>query len=324
MTPSPPEEPFSRVLVPVWSPEGDAETVALAAELAAQRNARLTLLGVVEPPRELARLSRASGVSRDDIIDRLAADLRNSLSELAATAGPEHAPSVEVRIGKPFVEIIRAVISGGHDLVFKRAETVSGLRARIFASTDQHLLRKCPCPVWLRMPGAGRGARAVVAAVDVDPIGAAEPETQEALNRTILRTAIEVAVFHDATLEVLHVWDAPGEVLISRWIREESEAETYRRDLEAARRTLLKALIDEVRHHAPDSLRIVPLMAKGGPHQVIAEHLHHERAGALVMGTVARTGVPGFLIGNTAEDLLNRVDCSVIAVKPPGYVSPIT
>jgi len=41
------------------------------------------------------------------------------------------------------------------------------------------------------------------------------------------------------------------------------------------------------------------------------------------MGTVARTGLPGLLIGNTAEKILNRVTASVLAVKPEGFVSPL-
>lgn len=43
----------------------------------------------------------------------------------------------------------------------------------------------------------------------------------------------------------------------------------------------------------------------------------------LVMGTVTRTGIQGFLIGNTAEQILQRVACSVLAVKPDGVVSPV-
>jgi nucleotide-binding universal stress UspA family protein len=44
----------------------------------------------------------------------------------------------------------------------------------------------------------------------------------------------------------------------------------------------------------------------------------------LVMGTVCRTGVAGLIIGNTAEKVLNRVDCSVLTVKPEGFVTPVT
>ena len=42
------------------------------------------------------------------------------------------------------------------------------------------------------------------------------------------------------------------------------------------------------------------------------------------MGTVCRTGIAGFFIGNTAEKTLQQVDCSVLMVKPEGFVSPVT
>lgn len=41
------------------------------------------------------------------------------------------------------------------------------------------------------------------------------------------------------------------------------------------------------------------------------------------MGTVCRTGAPGLLIGNTAEKILYEVDCSVLTVKPDGFVTPV-
>ena len=55
----------------------------------------------------------------------------------------------------------------------------------------------------------------------------------------------------------------------------------------------------------------------------IRETVDKRRINLLVMGTVARTGVSGLLIGNTAESVLDHVRCSVIAVKPPGFVTPI-
>jgi hypothetical protein len=42
----------------------------------------------------------------------------------------------------------------------------------------------------------------------------------------------------------------------------------------------------------------------------------------IVMGTVCRTGIAGFIVGNTAENILQQVDCSVLTVKPEGFVSP--
>lgn len=42
------------------------------------------------------------------------------------------------------------------------------------------------------------------------------------------------------------------------------------------------------------------------------------------MGTVARTGIVGFLMGSTAEFVLRELRGSVVAVKPPGFVTPVT
>ena len=44
----------------------------------------------------------------------------------------------------------------------------------------------------------------------------------------------------------------------------------------------------------------------------------------VVMGTICRTGLPGFFIGNTAETVLQSVDCAVLTVKPEGFVTPVT
>ena len=41
------------------------------------------------------------------------------------------------------------------------------------------------------------------------------------------------------------------------------------------------------------------------------------------MGTVGRSGIPGLIIGNTAEKVINGIDCSLLAVKPAGFVTPV-
>ena len=48
-----------------------------------------------------------------------------------------------------------------------------------------------------------------------------------------------------------------------------------------------------------------------------------KRVELVVMGTVARTGIPGFIIGNTVETTLAAVDCSVLVVKPASFSTPV-
>jgi nucleotide-binding universal stress UspA family protein len=64
-------------------------------------------------------------------------------------------------------------------------------------------------------------------------------------------------------------------------------------------------------------------LPNGPAQKMIAASATELKADLVVMGTVARTGIPGFIIGNTAESILDQLDCSVIAVKPRGFVTPV-
>ena len=64
-------------------------------------------------------------------------------------------------------------------------------------------------------------------------------------------------------------------------------------------------------------------LLKGNPGALIVDLARKKRIELVVMGTVCRTGLAGFFIGNTAEKVLQEVDCSVLAVKPDGFVTPV-
>lgn len=86
----------------------------------------------------------------------------------------------KVLVGTPFLEIIREVLRSRHDLVVKAAE--GGRRALLFGNTDLHLLRKCPCPVWIDNPGHHARYARILAAVDPDPFD----ERRNVLNLFVL------------------------------------------------------------------------------------------------------------------------------------------
>ena len=62
---------------------------------------------------------------------------------------------------------------------------------------------------------------------------------------------------------------------------------------------------------------------RGRADEKILEFVHSNNIDILVMGTVARTGIPGLIIGNTAENIFHKINCSLIALKPDGFVSPV-
>lgn len=75
---------------------------------------------------------------------------------------------------------------------------------------------------------------------------------------------------------------------------------------------------------AMDYLKAQTYLPKGNVHEQIPALAKEIEADLIVMGTVGRTGVPGFIMGNTAEETLNQIDCSVLSIKPPGFVTPVT
>jgi universal stress protein E len=65
-------------------------------------------------------------------------------------------------------------------------------------------------------------------------------------------------------------------------------------------------------------------LLKGAARKEVPALAKHLQVDCIVMGTVARTGVRGFIMGNTAETILEQIACSVLAIKPPGFVTPVT
>ena len=310
--------------------DDDANTLSEAIHLAKRWNARLSVLGVRDMPPELERIAAALNASRSDIEDKIKAELRDALMQMIETCAPDQAPEVTVALGKPFIEIIRHVRAAGADMVVKTAEELHGFQRFLFGSTDQHLLRKCPCPVWLRVPDTASPITTVLAAVDVDDSSTSEPETQARLNEQIMMAACRVAAPFGAEVHILHAWDAPGEGMIRMWSDKDDAIDAvneYIMGLRTAHHQNLDRLLTGAQTYAQQTLNadieFTAHLEQGPARTVIPAQVSLLKASVLVMGTIARTGVPGFIIGNTAEDILNSVQCSVVTVKPPSYVSPL-
>ena len=62
---------------------------------------------------------------------------------------------------------------------------------------------------------------------------------------------------------------------------------------------------------------------RGEPQEQIPAFIRERHADVLIMGTIARTGLAGLLIGNTAEQVLEKADCSILTIKPEGFVTPV-
>lgn len=320
---------FRNILYVATSGAQRSHSLERAVALAQSHDARLTVLDGVECISSNA-LAAEAGLPIFELQEAIIEEHCRHLEALIEPWRDKIDIRPVVRVGAPFIEIIREVLRGEHDLVVKSAED-DGLIGRIFGSADMHLLRKCPCPVLLVKPDASPGFKRIMAAVDVDdgyPPG--EMAARQELNRRILEYAGSLAVEEEAELHIAHVWDALCESAMRgafATLPEDRVADYVERVRERHSENLTVLLKQEVTVGEQALMEYPHLhihLVKGKPRCEISELADRIQADLLVMGTVARTGMPGLIMGNTAESILNRLHASVLAIKPSGFVSPVT
>ena len=283
-----------------------------AVDLALRNQARVKLLEVCDPlpssvaiyesPEGPVNLQEVVAREREDNLDRLVSEMSEAGVWVEA----------KVLFGSPFLSILREVEEGGHDLVLLTTEGDGGVREHLFGTTSRHLLRKCPCPVWVVRPSRRRKKFRVLAAVNP---AETHPSGRD-LDRTVLDMASSLARMYDGELDVAHVWQrAPksGRVnrkVVARWNEELCQAAEQR-------------VADLLEGH--DLAGLEPrIHLPGGPTGLrLAEVAARQRSDIIVMGTLGRAGLRGLFMGNTAETVLQHIDASVLAVKPEGFVSPV-
>ena len=296
------------------------EAVAHALALAKNNGGSLTIADVIEPTSKAATMVLEKVVA----IPRLTAfkeeERRQELGDFIdheALQAVDYPVKCQVATGTPYVEIIRMVIQNEYDLVIKVAHK-SNIAGQLFGSTDLHLLRKCPCPVWLIKDEKPTAYTNVLAAVDVSRQGAEHTD----INATILRLASSFAQVHDSELHIVQCWDLPSDNLLKRaldkFVPEDKQAWSQ--------------LTEKNFHH-----RINPLLSpyeiqksqlnlhlkQGDPKEMIPYMAQKHHCDLIIMGTLHRAGVEGLIIGSTAESVLRQIKTSVLAVKPEGFQSPL-
>jgi len=308
---------FKNILLLADQGTDDYAILRRAAALAKNNRARLTIIDVIEElPRDMRMLIVV--ITPVELQKRVIQERQKQLERLVAPIRKEGLRvGVNVLIGTPFLEIIRQVLRQKHDLVIMAAEGRSGLKGRLFGSTSLHLMRKCPCPVWVMKPTWHERFHRILAAVD--PMFAEEEKNP--LNIKIMELATSLAQMEQSELHIMHAWNFQGKHLLR--VRGRMSGEPIDQ-LANQTRAIHKEGFDElIGNYSLKNLNHRLHFLKGDPAVLITDLAAEHGIDLLVMGTVCRIGVAGFFIGNTAENVLQQVDCSVLTVKPEGFVSPV-
>lgn len=300
---------FKSILVDIDAAVSAHPALERAIRLARVSGARLTIADVMTVPAYARRYLPAS------VEEEMVSRRRQQLARIA------HAVTdvpIEARLllGRPATVLIQEVLRSHHDLLMRsHAREVTASGPRPFGAVDLELLRKCPCPVLLVRHGSLQQHPRIVGAVNASTEEAAE----RALNVKIVETTRLMAELEGGVPMLLQAW-AP---FAERMVRSHSSDDAFAAYVENVRQRTAGDLTHLAESFGERLSGVQTMHRRGEPEAVIPEVVVAQGIDLVVMGTVGRGGIAGLLFGNTAERVLRRLPCSVLAVKPDGFVSPV-
>lgn len=294
--------------------ELNAPTVAAvnrAIQFASHSGAEITFFAVLDLSAQVMELIEndddlPSHHNVEDSANEVIAELIQQAKEADVTA------TGKVVIGKSWIEIIKQVIKENHDLVMIGTRDKSRASQILFGSTGMKLLRKCPCPVWVIRPDPTPEVYNVLVASDLGDV------SQRALD-----IAVNGAQMEDANIHLITAIEEQFTRRMRHMGVTEEKIQSYHEKQIVEAEAALHTQLTQTDHRT--LAQPVQVHVGSGPADlVILEAIQKYKIDLLIMGTVARGGITGMIVGNTAEQLLAQVPCSILAIKPDDFVCPIT
>jgi universal stress protein E len=216
------------------------------------------------------------------------------------------ATSEVVWVQHPYEEILNFINEMPLALIIKDAQEESAFKRVFFTPLDWQLLRDCPVPVHLVTTPLNARPRNVVAIIDV----LRDEEQDTVFNDQIIDAAAKLAAICEANLELLHVYDWTAVYAQGMGFGALPLATGLYEMLGKAQHEAFSAIAE--RHGVPPQCRH---FVEGAPVPSICAFVGEHDTDVIVMGTVQHKGLSK-LLGTTAEQLLHRAPCSVLAIKP--------
>jgi len=303
------EPKFKRILVAIADPSaGLNKAVRRAGALAHKTGASIDLLNAMPSPvsagilhAESERFTRLEAEENHRLLERMANRLRRE--EIIVTT--------HVETGYPAHEaILREIRLTKADLLIIEARKHNLFARLLLSQTDFELIRRCPVPLLIVKRTAAWRRPTVLAALD--PFHANDKPSE--LDGEIIAAADAVAALVDGTVHATHVYRPVLRVIPGMEMDAGLVAVIPAQDRAyetAIRRRFRDAL---GRHGIP---RKRGHLRCGDPAIELPRIARSMRAGVVVMGAMSRSGLKRIFIGNTAEQVLDSLQCDVLIVKPP-------
>lgn len=204
----------------------------------------------------------------------------------------------------PALAIVRQAIRERADLAIVGKRAMTRHDRRRMGSVSMNVVRHCPCLVSVVKPESSPTPKLIVAATDAGPVGA-----------RVVEASLATAGLFDSELHVIHAVQLDMEV--------QMQGEDAERAFARERRVALDRQVDELASAAGFGGKVEVHAGITTPTRAVLEAVERLAPDLVVMGTISRSGIPGLIVGNSAERLLGLLDCSLLVAKPEGFVCPV-
>ena len=305
---------YQKILAVIDPATDSQKSLARAMELAAKTGASITaFLSIYDFSYEMTTM--LSMDERETMRQAVVDDRTEWLTDLVEKAITDGSISVDVKVvwhNRPYESVIYEVIDNNYDLVVKGTQEHDNLKSVIFTPTDWHLMRKAPVPVLLVKEHDWPEDGQIIAAVNVGT----DDDDHQSLNDQVTRDALKFAELLKGHVNLVNSY--PGTPVNIAIEIPEFDPQGYNESVKNYH-------TESMHKHAMrfDIAAQYCHVKEGLPEDVIPAVAKNIDAELVVIGTVGRHGISAALIGNTAEHVIDSLDCDVLALKPEGFESPI-
>ncbi|MCH7817114.1 MAG: universal stress protein [Proteobacteria bacterium] len=196
----------------------------------------------------------------------------------------------------PYAEIVGRIRDTKPSLVLKATRQHHKISSLLLSNEDWELIRYCPAPLLLAKGRQWRVNPLIVAAVDPNHMH----EKPVALDDNIVSSASSMAAISGGQVHLFHSVCVPP-IAEAHSLQKNAEAKRSKLTDLATRHGICKTCCHWSTENVVNAL---PAKAK------------ELKASVVVMGAVSRSRLDRILIGNTAEKVLDKLECDVLIIKP--------
>lgn len=214
--------------------------------------------------------------------------------------------------GEAWIEMIREVEQCGQDVVIVGQRNAGTLHRFLFGGTAMRLLHNCPCPVWVTRPELRPFPQNILITSDLSPV-----------SDITVKLGLAMGEFSGTKVHLLHAVDYLLDRRYSVGLLH-TNREHYHANVTTEARQKLAKQLERVTGGQP-AATVELHIVEGGctADRAILQFIEQHQIDLLLMGTMARRGLSGVSIGNTAERLVTQLPCSMLAIKPADFKTPI-